>query len=69
MTAFLAVIQIAAGSDYWHIIPLVIVVSIVYSATRHEHLPLIWKRASRLTLFLLVFMATTLAILWGLQTL
>ena len=69
MTTLLCTILLGAGSDYWNVLPLVIVVSIVYSATRHEQWALIWRRAVRLTAFILVFMATTLAILWGLQTL
>lgn len=69
MTTILSAIPFGAGSDYWHVLPLVIVVSIVYSATRHEQWALIWRRAVRLTAFILVFMAATLAVLWGLQTL
>jgi hypothetical protein len=68
-TTLLWAIHLAAASDYWQLVPLVIVVSIVYSATRHERWALIWRRAVRLTVFILVFMATTLAVLWGLQTL
>jgi hypothetical protein len=69
MTILLWAIHLGAGSDYWHLLPLVIVVSVVYSATRHERWELIWRRAIRLTVFILMFMATTLAVLWGLQTL
>jgi len=56
-------------SIYWHVLPLVIVVSLVYSATRHEQWSLIWRRAARLAIFILVFMSVTVAILWGIQLL
>ena len=58
-----------AATQYWQLLPLVLVVSLVYSATRHEQWSLIWRRTLRLSVFILAFMATTLAILWGLQTL
>ena len=57
------------ASVYWHLLPLVVVVSLIYSATRHEQWSLIWRRALRLTVFILTFMAVTLAILWGVQLL
>jgi hypothetical protein len=69
MTALPGAFTIGVVSEYWHLLPLVIVVSIVYSATRHEQWSLIWRRALRLTVFILVFMATTLAVLWGVQML
>src|SRR5262245_34086717 len=57
------------NGTYWQILPLIVVVSIVYSATRHESWSLIWRRSLRLTVFIIVFMSVTLGILWGLQTL
>ena len=58
-----------AESPYWYLLPLVAVVSLVYSATRHEELSLVWRRAVRLAIFILLFMTITLAILWGIQLL
>jgi hypothetical protein len=62
-------VQFGGESPYWHLLPLVIVISIVYSGTRHEQWPLIWRRALRLTVFIVTFLAVTLGMLWGLQTL
>lgn len=58
-----------AVSPYWYLLPLIAVVSLVYSATRHEDWALIWRRAIRLAIFITGFMAVTLAILWGIQLL
>ena len=58
-----------ANSPYWYLFPLIAVVSLVYSATRHEEWPLIWRRAIRLAIFITAFMAVTLAILWAIQLL
>lgn len=57
------------GSVYWHLVPLVAVVSLVYSATRHEEWSLIWRRAGRLAVFIVIFMTVLLAILLGIQLL
>ena len=62
-------LPVGPGGTYWQILPLIVVVSIVYSATRHESWSLIWRRSLRLTVFIIVFMSVTLGILWGLQTL
>lgn len=59
----------AAGAVYWLLLPLVAVVSLVYSATRHEEWPLIWRRAARLAVLILGIMMLILAILLGLQLL
>jgi hypothetical protein len=62
--------QFDAGvSVYWYLLPLVVVVSLVYSATRHEELPLIFGRAARLSVLILAFMGLTLLALLGLQSL
>jgi hypothetical protein len=69
MMAFIWAQVLKPASVYWHLLPLIVVVSLVYSATRHEQWSLIWWRAFRLTFFILVFMAITVAILWGVQML
>jgi len=56
-----------AESPYWYLLPLVAVVSLVYSATRQEEWPLIWRRAIRLAFFICIFMLVALAILLGIQ--
>jgi hypothetical protein len=68
MTSLLWAIHMDWGSPYWQLLPLVIVISVVYSATRHEEWSLIWRRALRLTVFILVFLSLTLGLLWCLQT-
>ena len=59
----------AAGSAYWLLLPLVAVVSLVYSATRHEEWSLILRRAVRLTVLILAFLLVILAVLLGIQLL
>ena len=70
MTTLLwAHIGAAAGSVYWLLLPLVAVVSLVYSATRHEEWPLIVRRAVRLTVLILGFLLLILSVLLGNQLL
>ena len=48
----------AAGTDHlWYAFPLVIVVSLVYAATRHERMGPILFHALRIGLWILGFMA------------
>lgn len=54
----------AFGSDYpWYALPLVIVVSLVYSATRHEQIGPIFTHAVRIGLWIVGFMAAILVVL------
>ena len=70
MTTLLwAQIGAAAGSVYWLLLPLVAVVSLVYSATRHEEWPFILRRAFRLTILIVGFLLLILAGLLGIQLL
>ena len=49
---------------YWFVLPLVIAISLVYSASRHEAWPTIWRHAGRLTLMILgILLGTTVALL------
>lgn len=54
----------------WFLIPLVVVVSLVYSASRYETPSFILRRAARLSLTILGFMAAVFVLLvflsWGL---
>lgn len=62
--------MIAAGAQiYVLVIPLVAVISIVYSASRHELWPRIWSHALRLSLwiFALLIAATALLLLANTQ--
>ena len=47
----------------WLLIPLVIVVSLVYSASRYEHPQRILRKATRLFLTIMGFMALVLGVL------
>jgi hypothetical protein len=47
----------------WYALPLVIVVSLVYSATRHERMAPIFVHALRIGVWIVGFMAVILAVL------
>ena len=57
---------LAAGSTarIWYSVPLVVVVSLVYGATRHEHLREILIQAFRSAVWVLTFMAAIFAVIW-----
>ncbi len=49
---------------YWFVLPLVIAISLVYAASRHESWPMIWRHAGRLSLMILgILIGTTVALL------
>jgi hypothetical protein len=48
---------------YWFVLPLVIAISVVYSASRHESWPRIWNHAFRLCRWILGILVLTTAIL------
>lgn len=50
-------------SDFWYALPLVIAVSLVYSATRHELLRPILVHAFRVGVWIGCFMAVVFAVL------
>lgn len=47
-------------SRSWYALPLIVVISLVYSASRHESPEIILKRAARLGLTISVFMLVVL---------
>jgi hypothetical protein len=51
-------------SDLWYAAPLVVAVSLVYAATRHERTDLILRHAVRTAGSIVVFMAVVFAVLW-----
>jgi len=53
---------------YWLILPLVIAISIVYTASRYESWPLIWMRSFRLGLWIVGSLAVATAILLLINT-
>jgi len=60
MSPFLASLLI---NDLWYALPLVVAVSLVYAATRHEFMQPILVHAVRIAGWIVGFMAVVLAIL------
>lgn len=58
-------IPFAAIHVYWYVLPLVLAISLVYSASRHESWPRIWGHATRLFLWMigLLVLSTTVLLL------
>ena len=52
------------ASDLWYALPLVIVISLVYAATRHEQTPAILVHALRTAVWIVGFMAVVFVLLW-----
>ncbi len=48
----------------WYAVPLIVSVSLVCAATRHEELPPILNHAARFGAWIVVFMLVVMAILW-----
>ena len=48
----------------WYAVPLVVVISLVYGATRQERLPHILHQAWRSAVWVVVFMGMIFAIVW-----
>jgi hypothetical protein len=53
---------------YWFVLPLVVVISLVYSASRHESWRLIWLHAARLGSWILGILLITTAVLLLINT-
>lgn len=49
---------------FWYSIPLVVVISLVYGATRHENLREIFAHAIRSGLWVVGFMAIIFSLIW-----
>jgi heme/copper-type cytochrome/quinol oxidase subunit 2 len=47
----------------WYSVPLIVAISLVYSATRHEQLAPIFSHATRLAIMIAGFMAVILVVL------
>jgi len=58
----------AFSNVYWLVLPLVVAISLVYSASRHESWPRIWSRSFRLCLWILAILIGTRAILLLINT-
>ena len=59
---------LAPANNYWLLLPLVVVISLVYSASRHESWPRIWMLAMRLCLWILGILIGTTALLLLINT-
>jgi hypothetical protein len=53
---------------YWLILPLVIAISLVYSASRHEPWPRIWWHSLRLSLWIMGLLVAATAVLLLINT-
>ncbi len=53
---------------YWLAIPLVVAISVVYSASRHEAWPRIWSHSIRLGLWILGLLVAATAVLLLINT-
>ncbi len=58
----------APANCYWLVLPLVVAISLVYSASRHESWPRIWSHAVRLCLWILGILIGTTALLLLINT-
>ena len=58
-----------AASIYWHFPILLVLVSLVYSATRHDDWRVIWHHAVRGMIYIVVFMGSVFIVLWTVSTL
>lgn len=58
------ILLIAQVNDMWYALPLIIAVSLVYAATRHENMVPILAHAGRLALWIVGFMVAIFALLF-----
>ncbi len=49
--------------DIWYAVPLVVAISLVYAATRHEEMGAILRQAMRISMWIVGFMAVVFGIL------
>src|SRR5687768_5225885 len=54
---------LAVGGDLWYALPLIVAVSLVYAATRHESMNEILQHAARVGSWIVGFMAVIFAVL------
>jgi len=60
---------VAGINDMWYTLPLIVAVSLVYSATRHEQVSPILVHALRIGVWIVGFMAVIFAVLTLVSTL
>jgi hypothetical protein len=59
---------LSSANIYWLILPLVIAISLVYSASRHESWPRIWMHSFRLSLWILGLLVAATGLLLLINT-
>ena len=52
-------------SRLWYLMPLIVSISLVYAATRHEQIPPIFRHAVHTVVWIVGFMFTAFVILWA----
>jgi hypothetical protein len=52
------------GLDFWYLLPLLVSVSLVYAATRHELMGPILVHAARFAVWMIVFMAVVFVVIY-----
>jgi len=62
----IAALLAVGASDLWYALPLIVAVSLVYEATRYEHMPSILHAALRFGVLVTVFMGVAFALLYWL---
>jgi hypothetical protein len=68
MMALIPAVLLAAHlSIYWHLPLLILVISLVYSATRYDHWALIQREALRWVVRMTAFLVVIVVILWVLS--
>ncbi len=60
--------SITPANVYWLVLPLVVVISLVYAASRHESWPRIWMHSLRLCLWILGVLISSTALLLLINT-
>ena len=57
--------NLIVSMNLWHALPLVVAVSLVYAATRHEDMQPILGHAGRTAIWILGFMAVIFAVIYA----
>ena len=64
MIDFTSVLLLGATPRIYYAIPLIVAISLVYGATRHENLKEILEHSIRSAVWVVGFMAIILAVIW-----
>jgi len=63
MHSLLPILFAARVNQFWYALPLIVAISLVYAATRHEQMGPILRHAVRLGVWIAGFMAVVFAVL------